>query len=324
MLSLLFTFLVLTFAAKRSRKKYDLDYHELKELREEMILKNQRERDLFSFYAQASKQYTSWSQPKPEHFQRRPKKGDEVWFFNEEELWWQTGIAGNMTRGSVENGVWLAQVSPTQWPKGGGYTKKQMRVMYPDKKRISWQSQKLCDMGTQQKEFKDSVMAKRLFNVAKSVSKTNQYAYIGLARWFINSNKWDEAYEMCQKAVELEKRWFLPYMYMGIIKRRQGQDAAAAAKKSKRGAPEGPSAAEYWRVSLRHFKEAMELNPGNVGALNNLAHFYYYVDKNHRKSCFWHRVLHAFRTDKSRAVKNLGDHIKECDEVQPRFDKEEL
>ena len=67
---------------------------------------------------------------------------------------------------------------------------------------------------------------------------------------------------------------------MGIIKRRQGQEAAAAAKTSKRGSKRkgskgrgkpGDNPEEHWRISLRHFKEAMELNPGNVGAINNLA-----------------------------------------------------
>jgi len=298
-------------AKKRNSKKV-MTYHELKDLRETMITKNDRSPELFNFYKNQATNYKKWTQDKPEHLQRRPKTGDEVWFFNEEELWWQTGVAGNVSKGSVENGVWLAQVSPTQWPKDGGFTNKYMRVLYPDKRRISWQSQKACDLGTLQKEYKDPIMGKRMFNIAKSIKEDSQYAHVGLARWFIARKQWESAYEMCENALKAEKRWFLPYMYMGIIKRRQGQ------------ADGEKNPTEHFKTALRHFKEAMELNPSNIEAINNLAHFYYYIDKNHRKSCFWHRVLNSFDEDAISRIKHLSEHIAECDRVQPRFDHEEL
>lgn len=313
----MFSLLLLVFISALvadGEKSVMLDYHQLKELRDTIIQKNGRNMELFQFYRKASENYPSWQMPKPEHFQRKPKQGEEVWFFNEDEIWWQTGIVGNMTKGSPEHGVWLAQVSPTQWPGNGGYTADFQKVIYPDKKRVSWQSQKACDLGTAQKEVKDPIMGKRLFNIAKSINEDNVYAYLGLMRWFINRKQWESAYEMFQGCLKVEKRWFLPYMYAGIIKRKQGQ--------AKEGQKQDPT--EEFKTSLRHFKEAMELNPGSIEAINNLAHFYYYIDKNHRKSCFWHRLLSVFDKEKTRSVQHLTEHIEECERVQPRYDHEEL
>jgi len=317
-ISLLILFLIvavtsakMTGAKRRRQKAVDLDYHQLKELREQIIITNQRSPDLLRFYADAAKAYKKWEQPKPFHLQRKPKTGEEVWFFNKQELWWQTGVVGNVSKKAVENGVWMGLVSPTQWPKNAGYTAEYMKILYPDKKRTIWQSQKACDLATLQKDVNDPLMEKRMLNLAMSIDESNRYPYIGLTRWFIARKQWESAYEMCQKALEDEKRWFLPYMYMGIIKRKLGQSDGAGDMQTD------------LKTSLRHFKEAMELNPSNEEAINNLAHFYYYIDKNHRKSCFWHRILKALNTAASRKAKNLFEHVQECDRIQHRFDSEE-